>query len=218
MKNKTFLLAGIFCLVLIFSVLSVSKVQAIPPCTTPPCVCNIVTEPCPYGTTVDTDKACDVERTQCCCPPLCPDYCRCLDPPRCPNGESLSDAEKCEDSDKICCCPEVTNGGVNGNGDENGDDNGDENGYGNFIRIQNPLQAAEFEDILDNLINFIFSIAVVLAPLMVVIAGFLFVTAGGNSEQINKAKTMIIWTIIGFLIILLSKGIMGIIMNLLGTG
>jgi len=88
----------------------------------------------------------------------------------------------------------------------------------NGITLQNPLQAAEFEDILDNVIDFIFNIAIVLVPLMIVIAGFLFVTAGGNAEQINKAKTMIIWTAIGFLIILLSKGIMGIIMNLLGVG
>jgi heme/copper-type cytochrome/quinol oxidase subunit 2 len=88
----------------------------------------------------------------------------------------------------------------------------------NGITLQNPLQATEFEDILENIIDFIFNIAIVLVPLIVVIAGILFVTAGGNLEQINKAKTMIIWTAIGFLIILLSKGIMGIITNLLGVG
>jgi heme/copper-type cytochrome/quinol oxidase subunit 2 len=88
----------------------------------------------------------------------------------------------------------------------------------NGITLQNPLQATEFEDILENIIDFIFTIAIVLVPLIVVIAGILFVTAGGNLAQINKAKTMIIWTAIGFLIILLSKGIMGIITNLLGVG
>lgn len=85
------------------------------------------------------------------------------------------------------------------------------------VIIQNPLQAAEFEVILDNIIGFIFNIAVVLAPLMIIIAGFLFVTAGGNLEQINRAKAIIVWTSIGFFIILLSRGIMGIIMNLLGV-
>lgn len=85
------------------------------------------------------------------------------------------------------------------------------------VCICNPLEAAEFEVILDNIIGFIFNIAVVLAPLMIIMAGFLFVTAGGNLEQINRAKAIIIWTSIGFLVILLSRGIMGIIINLLGV-
>ena len=83
--------------------------------------------------------------------------------------------------------------------------------------ICNPLQATEFEDIIDNAINFIFNVAIVLAPLMIIVAGFLFVTAGGNPEQINRAKAIIIWTAVGFLIILLARGIMGIIKNILGV-
>lgn len=85
------------------------------------------------------------------------------------------------------------------------------------IIIRNPLQATTTEVIIDNLIDFIFNIAIVLAPLMIIIAGFLFVTAGGNSEQINRAKAIIIWTAVGFLIILLSRGIMGIIKTILGV-
>lgn len=90
---------------------------------------------------------------------------------------------------------------------------------GNLITIRNPLtEGTQFEDIVDNLIDFVFNIAIVLAPLTTIIAGFLLVTAGGNLEQINKAKAMIVWSIIGFLIILLAKGIMAVIMNLLGVG
>jgi len=87
----------------------------------------------------------------------------------------------------------------------------------NGITIRNPLDATEFEVIIDNVVNFIFNIAVVLAPLMIIIAGFLFVTAGGNAEQISRARAIIIWTAVGFLIILLSRGIMGLIKTLLGV-
>jgi len=83
--------------------------------------------------------------------------------------------------------------------------------------ICNPLAATEFGEIRDNIVNFIFTVAVVLAPLMIIIAGFLFVTAGGNLEQINRAKAIMIWTAVGFLIILLSRGIMGVIEKLLGA-
>ena len=85
------------------------------------------------------------------------------------------------------------------------------------ITIENPLATTDFEVIIDNIIDFIFNIAIVLAPLTTVVAGFLFVTAGGNSEQISKAKAMIVWSIVGFLIILLAKGIMTVIENLLGV-
>ena len=89
---------------------------------------------------------------------------------------------------------------------------------GNLITIKNPLtEGTQFEDIVDNLVDFVFNIAIVLAPLTTMIAGFLLVTAGGNLEQINRAKAMIIWSIVGFLIILLAKGIMAVIENLLGV-
>lgn len=83
--------------------------------------------------------------------------------------------------------------------------------------ICNPLEAAEFGVIIDNIIDFIFKIAVVLAPLMVVVGGFLFLTAGGNPQQIDRAKNLIIWTAIGFLIVLLSKGILAMINKILGV-
>ena len=86
-----------------------------------------------------------------------------------------------------------------------------------IVEIDNPLATEDFEVIIDNIINFIFNIAVVLAPLMIIIAGFLFVTAGGNLEQIKRAKNIIIWTSVGFFVILLARGIMGVIMNLLGV-
>lgn len=86
-----------------------------------------------------------------------------------------------------------------------------------IIRIENPLEAGSFETIIDNLIDFIFKIAIVLAPLMIIIGGILFVTAGGNIQQIGRARKLILWTAIGFLIVLLSKGIVGIINKILGV-
>ncbi len=85
------------------------------------------------------------------------------------------------------------------------------------VCIENPLTATTFEEIIDNVIDFIFKIAVVLAPLMVIIGGFLFVTAGGSIQQIDQAKKLLLWTAIGFLVVLLSKGILGIINKILGV-
>ncbi len=85
------------------------------------------------------------------------------------------------------------------------------------VCIENPLTATSFEAIVGNGINFIFKIAVVLAPLMVIIGGFLLLTAGGNIQQIDQAKKLLLWTAIGFLVVLLSKGILAIINQILGV-
>ena len=84
------------------------------------------------------------------------------------------------------------------------------------VIIDNPLDATTTEEIIENLIGFLFKIGIVLAPLMIIIGGFLFVTAGGNIEQVNRAKKIIIWTLIGFLIVLLAQGIMNLIEVILG--
>ena len=83
--------------------------------------------------------------------------------------------------------------------------------------ICNPLEADDFDVIVNNILNFLFRIAVVLVPLMAVVAGFMFVTAGGSPDQINKARNIIIWTAVGLGILLLSKGILAIINQLLGV-
>ncbi len=89
-------------------------------------------------------------------------------------------------------------------------------GGGNGFSIENPLSAESLEELVENLIDFIFKIALVLTPLMIIIAGFLLVTAGGSIEQVTKAKRIILWAVIGFLIVLLAKGIVAIIKGLLG--
>ena len=82
--------------------------------------------------------------------------------------------------------------------------------------ICNPLAENNFEDIISSIINFILKVALVLAPLMAVVAGFLFITASGNVQQITQAKSLLIWAAVGLLTMLFSKGILAIIKAILG--
>ncbi|MDI6602528.1 MAG: hypothetical protein QME57_00195 [Patescibacteria group bacterium] len=75
------------------------------------------------------------------------------------------------------------------------------------ITLPNPVEAKTFGELINNIINFIFNIALAIVPLMIVIAGFYFVTAGGDPEQIKKAKDLIFYTVVGFIIILLARGV-----------
>jgi hypothetical protein len=74
------------------------------------------------------------------------------------------------------------------------------------VTIENPIDADTFEELIENIITFIFNIALALVPLMIVIAGVYFVTAAGNPEQVQKAKGIILYTLIGFIVIILARG------------
>jgi fumarate reductase subunit D len=83
------------------------------------------------------------------------------------------------------------------------------------IAITNPLTAKDFRELIENIITFIYNIALVLVPLMIVIAGFYFVTAAGDPEQIKRAKNIIFYTLIGFITILLAKGVIAFLKQVL---
>ncbi|MDO8474187.1 MAG: pilin [bacterium] len=83
--------------------------------------------------------------------------------------------------------------------------------------ICNPLgQGTKFTDVVDRILNILFFIAIAVAPVMIIVAGFKFLTGGGNPETLQGARQMLIWTAVGFGIILLSKGIVMILRSIIG--
>lgn len=160
-----------------------------------------------------TGGSCTAGQTQCVNDPSCTDGGQC-------DNDGIKDAgEQCDGSDLAGATCESLGYGTGNLGcktDCTFDMSGC-SGAGGIIEIQNPLLAGEFEDIVENIIDFIFKIAIVLAPLMILVGGVLFVTAGGNLTQIAQARRLIVWTGIGFAIVLLSKGIVVIINQILGV-
>jgi len=62
-------------------------------------------------------------------------------------------------------------------------------------------------EILDRALNWFFGIAIVIAAIMLVYAGFNYVTATGNEEKIKTATKTLIFALIGVAIALLAKGL-----------
>jgi len=90
--------------------------------------------------------------------------------------------------------------------------------FARAITFENPFEANSFEELIDTIINFIFLVAIAIVPIMVIVAAFYFLTSGGNSEKINTAKKIILFAFIGLFIVLLGKGIVAIIKQVLGGG
>lgn len=83
------------------------------------------------------------------------------------------------------------------------------------IEIENPINATSFEALANNLIDFIFYIALALAPLMILIGAFYLLTAGAEPKRVETGKNIILYTLIGFTIILLAKGLVALIKGIL---
>lgn len=65
----------------------------------------------------------------------------------------------------------------------------------------NPLNFNSIPELIRELLRVAVTIATPVVVIFILYAGFLFVSARGNEQQITKAKHMLIWTIIGAILI-----------------
>lgn len=87
----------------------------------------------------------------------------------------------------------------------------------------NILSAAEFNNpisgtatipgVLLKLLEAFSKIGAILVVLAVIYSGFLFVTSSGNKDQIQKAKTIFFWVIVGSVILLGAVAIQRVVCN-----
>ncbi len=91
------------------------------------------------------------------------------------------------------------------------------NGAGFFIEGTAPDVTAQggLADNVTGLINSILAILGLVAVAFLIYAGVLMVTAGGNDEQVGKARKVITYALVGIIIIVLSWTIVSFVAGLL---
>lgn len=83
--------------------------------------------------------------------------------------------------------------------------------------IGNPLgEGATFHSIIQNVVRFANSLLAPLSTLMVLIAGFLYMTGGGNPEKIKTARQVLIWTLVGIAVVIVANVAETIVREVLG--
>jgi len=80
------------------------------------------------------------------------------------------------------------------------------------------LAYGNFEDLVNAIVNFLFNLSLVVAPIMLVISGIYFVTSIGDPGRVKTAQNIALYTIIGFAIILLASGLIKVLQSLLAGG
>ena len=76
------------------------------------------------------------------------------------------------------------------------------------FKLQNPLQADSLEEFLNQILKFIVRLGTIVVIVMIVVVGFMFVSARGNPEEIKKARAALLWTLVGG-VILIGASIIG---------
>ena len=87
------------------------------------------------------------------------------------------------------------------------------------ISIPNPIGANSFGKLIDKIIDFLIFIGAPIATLMILVAAFQIMSAGGSGDEkkLASGKTTIKYAVIGYALLLISKGIALLIKNILGA-
>lgn len=91
---------------------------------------------------------------------------------------------------------------------------GGEGGGGQGIVIPS-LFSGTIIDVLDRIIGFLLAIAVPIATIMVLYGAFQMLTAGGKAEQFMKGNKTIMYAAIGFAIVLIGRGVISLVQQLI---
>lgn len=84
------------------------------------------------------------------------------------------------------------------------------------VAIENPLKAKTFAELIQTIIEGLRKIALVLAPLLIVIGGYYLMMAGGKPESVATGKKIILYTIVGLVIIIAAEILIGVLIEALG--
>ena len=77
--------------------------------------------------------------------------------------------------------------------------------------------ASDVIDIINRIGNWIFALLLAIAGIMLILAGFFWVTAGGDPASVLKARQMLTNALIGVVIALVAKGLVMAILSILGA-
>jgi len=84
------------------------------------------------------------------------------------------------------------------------------------LNIHNPFDPiSDINSLLKNIIGFLIVLSIPISMIIVVYAGFLYITSAGNEDKIKTAQKTLTWALIGFAIVLIARGVPALIQEIL---
>jgi len=85
------------------------------------------------------------------------------------------------------------------------------------VKLENPIKIGTIKELLEAILSIVIVLATPVIVFFIIYAGFLYVTARGNPEQIKQASQALTYAVIGGVIILGSLAIATIVGNLVSS-
>ncbi len=85
------------------------------------------------------------------------------------------------------------------------------------IEIPNPTGKSNFYDFLNSITTAFIYLSAPIAIGAIIYSGYLYISSGGDESEVEKAKNVATWAIVGFIIVLISKGLVLAIKDLFGV-
>jgi len=81
----------------------------------------------------------------------------------------------------------------------------------NATTLTNPLKVGSLDELLTAVLKAVVQLGTIVLTLALIYVGFRFIAARGNEEKIRSARTALMWTVIGGLILLGATAIQAVI-------
>ena len=86
------------------------------------------------------------------------------------------------------------------------------------LDLSNPLgTTTTIPQLAYKILAFLLKLAVPIAAIMIVWAGFLYVTSAGNEKKIQSAQKTLIWAIIGLAVVVIAQSVPGMVQDFLNA-
>ncbi len=79
-----------------------------------------------------------------------------------------------------------------------------------------PAPTLDVMVVLDRITNWLFAILLIVSAIAFIIAGYFFVTAGGDVESISKARSFVLYAIIGLIVAFAARGLVLLVERVVG--
>lgn len=83
------------------------------------------------------------------------------------------------------------------------------------LSMDPPTEYTTFIEVSEAVIGYIVAVGLPIAVIMILYAGLLYMTSGGNEQKITSARSALIWGLIGIAVLLIGEGFVTIVCNTL---
>ncbi len=74
-----------------------------------------------------------------------------------------------------------------------------------------PPADIDIMDVLQRIVSWLFSILLVVAAIFIIVAAYMFVTAGGEPEKVATARRFVLYALIGVAVAVASRGLVAFV-------